>query len=312
MATFADLERQALEQLRAGDLRGARGTVLVLLQHRPDDERWRGRLTQIEEHLRRQLSVQKSIKEDPVRFAQTYIRAGRLAEGLQLLRNALAKDPSNDAVRELALDVARQLRDARQGIAADAPVRSEARRQAEEEARAAAEAEARRQAEEEARAEAEAEARRQAEEEARAEAEAEARRQAEEEARAAAEAEARRQAEERARAAAEAEARRQAEEVAAAEAEARRQAEERARAAAEAEARRQAEEEARAAAEAEARRQAEERARAAAEAEARRQAEEKAEARRPPAAAIGSPRRRGPTRRQRLEALLDRIRQRRR
>ncbi|MBQ2546285.1 MAG: translation initiation factor IF-2 [Clostridia bacterium] len=115
----------------------------------------------------------------------------------------------------------------------------EAKRQAEEEARiaaekAAAEAEAKRRAEEEARiaaekAAAEAEARRKAEEEARiaaekAAAEAEARRKAEEEARAAAEAEAKRRAEEEARIAAEAEAKRKAEE------EARKKAEEAARA----------------------------------------------------------------------------------
>jgi hypothetical protein len=108
----AALEQQALEELRRGDLKGAHRTLSVLLQHRPDDVALQRRIQQVE-HLVQQR--ESRIQAEPLRYAHAYIQAGRLAEGLQLLRSALARDPQNQRLRELALEVARRLKDQVQG-----------------------------------------------------------------------------------------------------------------------------------------------------------------------------------------------------
>ncbi|QRM89337.1 type IX secretion system membrane protein PorP/SprF [Lacinutrix sp. WUR7] len=154
----------------------------------------------------------------------------------------------------------------------------QAKAQADEEARLAAEAAAKSQADEEARLAAEAATKAQAEEDARLAAEAAAKSQADEEARLAAEAATKAQAAENARLAAEAATQAQADEEArlAAEAATKAQVEEEARLAAEAATKAQAEEDARLAAEAATQAQAEEDARLAAEATAQAQADEDA------------------------------------
>ncbi|MCA9555696.1 MAG: tetratricopeptide repeat protein, partial [Myxococcales bacterium] len=143
----ADLEQQALEQLRRGDLRAAHQTLAVLLRHRPADVALRRRIQQVESLIRQREETQARIQAEPLRYAHAYIQAGRLAEGLQLLRAALARDPNNERLRTLALQVARKLREQ---VPAEAPAQAvdpEAQRRAAERARreAEAEAEARRQ-----------------------------------------------------------------------------------------------------------------------------------------------------------------------
>ena len=188
----AELERRALEELRKNDLDGARGTLTALLQLRPRDQRLRERIAQIDRHIAKRNEMQAQIRADPLRYAKAYIQAGRLAEGLQLLRQVLAQDPDNHPVRELALDVARRLRQAGQSTGVPEPATPSAGSQAPRafpeaapirQEREAAEARAR--AEEAARQEREAaEARARAEEAARQEREAaEARARAEEAAR---------------------------------------------------------------------------------------------------------------------------------
>ena len=108
MDAQAALEQQALEELRRGDLRAAHRTLSILLQHRPDDVALQRRIQQVE-HLVQQREAR--IQAEPLRYAHAYIQAGRLAEGLQLLRSALARDPQNQRLRELALEVARRLKD---------------------------------------------------------------------------------------------------------------------------------------------------------------------------------------------------------
>ncbi len=109
------LEQQALEELRRGDLRGAHRTLNTLLQFRPSDAALRRRITQVEQLVRQREDAQARIQAEPLRYAHAYIQAGRLAEGLQLLRAALARDPNNARLRELALQVARRLREQVQG-----------------------------------------------------------------------------------------------------------------------------------------------------------------------------------------------------
>ncbi|MCK6545668.1 hypothetical protein L6R52_07345, partial [Myxococcota bacterium] len=103
------LEQQALELLKRGDLPGAHQTLTALLQLRPNDQGLRARIKQVESILQQRAESQARIQAEPLRYAHAYIQAGRLAEGLQLLRGALAKDPSNQRLRELALEVARRL-----------------------------------------------------------------------------------------------------------------------------------------------------------------------------------------------------------
>ncbi len=104
------LEKGALEQLRRGDLRGAFGTLTILLRHRPNDGALQRRIQQVEALIRQREDAQHRIQAEPLRYAHAYIQAGRLAEGLQLLRAALSRDPNNARLRELALEVARRLR----------------------------------------------------------------------------------------------------------------------------------------------------------------------------------------------------------
>jgi hypothetical protein len=220
VATGQELEREALEQLRRGDLEGARGTLTLLLQERPDDGKLRQRIAQIDAHLAKRRELESRVRADPAKYARAYIEARRLPEALQILRQALTHDPKNEALRAMALAVARQIQSqqtrppsprtpphdpgaARSPTRAPAPEAEPPAREAEEQARIRAEAEERaREAEEQARVRAEAEGRaREAEEQARVRAEAERRaREAEEQARVRAEAERRaREAEEQAR-----------------------------------------------------------------------------------------------------------------
>ncbi|MEO1334307.1 MAG: hypothetical protein AAFV29_01630, partial [Myxococcota bacterium] len=106
----AVLEQHALEQLRRGDLRAAHQTLSTLLRYRPNDSQLRNRILQVEHLVKQREEAQARIQAEPLRYAHTYIQAGRLVEGLKLLRAALAKDPSNQRLRELALDVAARLR----------------------------------------------------------------------------------------------------------------------------------------------------------------------------------------------------------
>ena len=126
----AELERRALEELRKNDLDGARGTLTALLQLRPRDQRLRERIAQIDRHIAKRNEMQAQIRADPLRYAKAYIQAGRLAEGLQLLRQVLAQDPDNHPVRELALDVARRLRQAGQSTGVPEPATPSAGSQA--------------------------------------------------------------------------------------------------------------------------------------------------------------------------------------
>ncbi|MEO1233160.1 MAG: tetratricopeptide repeat protein [Myxococcota bacterium] len=105
------LEREALEQIRRGDLRGARGTLAMLCQLRPSDPQIRRRLSQVEDLIQRRELAKQRVASEPLRYAHAYIKAGRLQDGLKLLRAALAKDPNNARLRELALQVARRLRE---------------------------------------------------------------------------------------------------------------------------------------------------------------------------------------------------------
>jgi hypothetical protein len=275
VADPSKLEHLALDLLKRGDLPGAHRTLLELAQLRPNDQALRGRITQVEAIIAQRQESQQRIQAEPLRYALAYLKAGRLAEGLQLLRDALARDPTNVKLRELALEVARKLQAqvaTRAGpIPTPAPQMAlpgadpmRARREAEERTKREAEDRARREAEERARQEAEERARRDAAERARREASERIRREAEERVR--------RDAEERARREAEAaRLKREAEERA------RREAEERARREAEERARREAEERVRRDAEQRARRDAEAaRLKRAAEERARREAEEQA------------------------------------
>ena len=106
----AALERQALEQLRRGDLRGAHGTLGLLAQLRPRDDQIHRRLEQVEELIARRSEARERMRAEPLRYAHSYIKAGRLDEGLRLLRAALAKEPNNTRLRDLALQVAQRLR----------------------------------------------------------------------------------------------------------------------------------------------------------------------------------------------------------
>lgn len=115
MSQQAALEQQALEQLRRGDLRSAHGTLKLLAQLRPGDPGIRRRIAQVEQLVHQRDEAQNRIQAEPLRYAHAYIKAGRLAEGLQLLRSALAKDPHNERLRDLALEVARRLRKQQDG-----------------------------------------------------------------------------------------------------------------------------------------------------------------------------------------------------
>ena len=106
----AVLEQHALEQLRRGDLRAAHQTLSTLLRYRPNDSQLRNRIQQVEHLVRQREEAQARIQAEPLRYAHAYIQAGRLVEGLKLLRAALAKDPGNQRLRDLALDVAARLR----------------------------------------------------------------------------------------------------------------------------------------------------------------------------------------------------------
>ncbi len=106
----AVLEQRALEQLRRGDLRAAHQTLSTLCRLRPDDSQLRNRILQVEQLVRQREEAQVRIQAEPLRYAHAYIQAGRLVEGLKLLRAALAKDPANQRLRELALEVAARLR----------------------------------------------------------------------------------------------------------------------------------------------------------------------------------------------------------
>ena len=110
MGQQAALERQALEQLRRGDLRGAHGTLGVLAQLRPGDQRLQRRLKQVAELIAKRNEARERMRAEPLRYAHAYIKAGRLQEGLRLLRAALARDPENERLRTLALQVARRLK----------------------------------------------------------------------------------------------------------------------------------------------------------------------------------------------------------
>lgn len=110
MSQQAALERQALEQLRRGDLRGARGTLTMVAQLRPDDVRIRRRLEQVDALIAKREDARTRMEAEPLQYAHAYIKAGRLEEGLRLLRAALAKDPENARLRELALEVARRIK----------------------------------------------------------------------------------------------------------------------------------------------------------------------------------------------------------
>src|SRR5689334_20821930 len=99
------LEHQALELLKRGDLAGAYDTLNALLQLRPNDQALRSRIRQVETIIQQRNESQARVQAEPLRYAHAYIQAGRLAEGLQLLRGALARDPSNQKLRELALEV---------------------------------------------------------------------------------------------------------------------------------------------------------------------------------------------------------------
>jgi colicin import membrane protein len=173
-----------------------------------------------------------------IKVAEIYIKKGAFDEAAEVLQEILASDPDNALARQKLQEV-NERRGGGQGSKAadDAKAEAEARKKAEEEAKAKSEAEARKKAEEEAKAKAEAEARKKAEEEAKAKAEAEARKKSEEESKAKAEAEARKKAEEEAKAKAEAEAHKKAEDEAKAkaDADARKKSEEKAKADAEAE-----------------------------------------------------------------------------
>lgn len=46
------------------------------------------------------------MRADPIHSVLLYLRAGRLAEALQLLRTELARDPNNGQFKELAADLA--------------------------------------------------------------------------------------------------------------------------------------------------------------------------------------------------------------
>ena len=123
----AVLEQHALEQLRRGDLRSAHQTLSTLLRYRPNDSQLRNRIQQVEHLVRQREEAQARIQAEPLRYAHAYIQAGRLVEGLKLLRAALAKDPSNQRLRDLALEVAARLRKQ-----AEAPVRAEVPRMSSE------------------------------------------------------------------------------------------------------------------------------------------------------------------------------------
>jgi hypothetical protein len=297
VADTSKLELKALDLLKQGDLSGAHRALLEILSIRPNDQALKNRIAQVEHIMAQRQQSQQKMHQEPLRYAVAYIKAGRLTEGLQLLRDALARDPTNVKLRELALEVARKLQSevaARPGpIPTPAPQMQlpgadplRAKREAEERARREAEARQRRDYEDRARREAEERAKREAEDRARREAEDWARREAAERAkkeaaeriRKEAEDRVRREAEDRMRREADERARREAEERSKREAEARikREAEERVRREAEAKAKREAEERARREAEERARREAEERARREADERARREAEERA------------------------------------
>lgn len=121
----AALERQALDQLRRGDLRGARGTLGVLSELRPADDRVTRRLAQVEALIDKRESARARIASEPLRFAHAYIKSGRLEEGLKLLRAALAQDPGNARLRELALQVARRLKQRAEDAPNSARVKAE-------------------------------------------------------------------------------------------------------------------------------------------------------------------------------------------
>ncbi len=104
------LEQHALEQLRRGDLRSAHQTLSTLLRYRPNDAQLRNRIQQVEHLVKQREEAQARIQAEPLRYAHAYIQAGRLVEGLKLLRAALAKDPGNQRLRDLALEVAGRLR----------------------------------------------------------------------------------------------------------------------------------------------------------------------------------------------------------
>lgn len=104
------MERQALEQLRKGDLRAARGTLSILAKLRPDDEKLRRRLDQVTELIEKRRDAHDKMQSEPLRYAHAYIKAGRLEEGLRLLRAAIVKDPDNDRLRTLAVQVARRIK----------------------------------------------------------------------------------------------------------------------------------------------------------------------------------------------------------
>lgn len=110
MSDAAQLEREALDLIREGDLEGARDALTMLLQKRPDDRKLRQRIAQIDAHLAKRGEVERKVRDEPERFAKAYIMAGRWGEALQLLRQDMTLDPKNERLRDLALSLARRIR----------------------------------------------------------------------------------------------------------------------------------------------------------------------------------------------------------
>lgn len=137
MGQLAALEREALDQLRRGDLRGAYGTLTLLCELRPDDPELKRRRSQVQVLLERRSETRARMEAEPLRFAHAYIKAGRMGEGLRLLRAALARDPDNARLRDLALQVAKRLRAIEE---AQVPAARTERQAAENELRAQSEA----------------------------------------------------------------------------------------------------------------------------------------------------------------------------
>jgi hypothetical protein len=116
----AELEQQALSQLRVGDLVGAHRSLVALLHHRPDDRALSRRIQQVEALLQQRKVPEPAVSaSEPLTQAYQCIRDGHLAQGLRLLRVAIERDPSNERLRQLALEVARRLQS--QGLAAAVP-----------------------------------------------------------------------------------------------------------------------------------------------------------------------------------------------
>ncbi len=125
MTETIDLERKALGELRQGDLNGARETLVSLLELQPSDQALMRRVQQLDLLIRQRRQTLARIQAEPLRYANAYIDAGRRAEGLQLLRAALARDPNNEGIRKQALELARELEGSKApGLATSGPSQS--------------------------------------------------------------------------------------------------------------------------------------------------------------------------------------------